>query len=329
MLWSSSYTSSSSSKPEQMEIETGDAFPTFAAFPASEGGMEGEDYPIPEEEESSELSESTFKGDRNKVVELYQKQSGLHISVINSSRDTALHMAISDDREDVVEKLVKSIVDYHNKKALMMQNNRDETPLHRAATRKSVKMCECIVKAGQHMGLDLLSITNKWGETPIFTAALHDSKLVFIFLHDAAEDAYPRDTEKPYQFLGRTDGSGDTALHSAIGREHFELAFHMMKLYPDLMGRSNVKGITPLHVLASKPSAFRSGLPLSWWKQIIYYCIDIRVDKGSATKQEDRKIKGYWSRQAKSSGGELGGKSQTNPYSSMDMIFDLKRSVDS
>ncbi|KAK4281204.1 hypothetical protein QN277_012726 [Acacia crassicarpa] len=319
-----------------MEIEMEDYFASFAPFPAPEG----EDFPIAEEEENNELSQSTFKGDWKRVVELYETKAGVQRSVITSSKDTALHMAISDDREDDVEKMVESIFKNKNMKSLEMKNNRGETPLHRAATRKSVKMCKFILEKGQQMGLDLLSITNKWGETPIFTAALYDRKPVFIFLHDAAKDAYPQDTEKPYQFLRRTDGSGDTALHSVIRREHFDLAFHMIILYPDLVGKSNEKGITPLHVLASKPSAFRSGLQLSWWNQIIYYCIRVdklKYDPGhtftsriSVKKLEDKcpapdnyltcyqflwgaysvvkKIKECWPRQAKSSGGELGGK---------------------
>ncbi|KAI9118969.1 hypothetical protein K1719_009644 [Acacia pycnantha] len=273
-----------------MEIAMDNDFDPFSAW-------EGEDFPIAEDEEINELSQSTFKGDWKKVVELYETKPSLQRSVINSSRDTALHMAISDDTEDVVVKMVESILRNNNKEALKVKNIRSETPLHRAATRNSVKMCECIVKAGQHMEnlQDLLSITNIWGETPIFTAALYDRKPVFIFLHVAAKDAYLPDTEKPYQFLKRTDGSGDTALHSAIRREHFDLAFHMIILYPDLVDQHDAKGMTPLHVLASKPSAFRSGLQLSWCKQIIYYCI--RVDKPkydtftsriSAKKPEDQ-----------------------------------------
>ncbi|XP_028794228.1 uncharacterized protein LOC114749853 [Neltuma alba] len=119
-------------------------------------------------------------------------------------------------------------------------------------------MCKCIVEAGQLIGLHLLSITNKWGERPIFTAALHNRKPAF----DAADEAYSHDTEKPYQFLRRTVGAGDTVLRAAIKREHFDLAFHMIKVYPDLVDKSDVKGLTPLHVLASKPSAFRSGVRL-------------------------------------------------------------------
>ncbi|KAI9118943.1 hypothetical protein K1719_009618 [Acacia pycnantha] len=125
-----------------MEIAMDDDFTSFAAFPASEG----EDFSIAEEEENNELSQSTFKGDWKKVVDLYKTQPWLQRSVITSSKDTTLHVAISADREDVVEMLVGSIVDNHNKKALKMKNNRGETPLHCAATRKSVKMCQCILE---------------------------------------------------------------------------------------------------------------------------------------------------------------------------------------
>ncbi|XP_054804857.1 uncharacterized protein LOC129307926 [Prosopis cineraria] len=184
-------------------------------------------------------------------------------------------MAINDDREGVVQELVKLIRQSRNGEALKSENNRGETPLHRAAARGSVRMCECIVDAGNELGLDLLSITNKLGETPIFTAALHNRKPAFIFLYEAATHRYGQNSERPYILLRRTGDTGDTVLHSAIRREHFDLAFHIIRLYPYLMAKFNVNGMTPLHVLASKPSVFRSGCSLSWWKQIIYYCIYI------------------------------------------------------
>lgn len=199
------------------------------------GGLDSEDFPFdaPPEGvgpgEENELSQFTFKGEWEKVVDLYKTKAWVQRSVITSSKDTALHVAISDDREEVVEKLVRAIVDNHNKKALKMKNNRGETPLHRAATRKSVKMCQCIVEAGQSMGLDLLSITNKWGETPVFTAALHNRKPAFIFLHRAAIETSLEDPDKPFKFLRRTGGAGDTALHSAIRREHFGEHHHPHK----------------------------------------------------------------------------------------------------
>ena len=34
----------------------------------------------------------------------------------------------------------------------------------------------------------------------------------------------------------------------------------------------NGKGMTPLHLLASKPSTFKSGSDLRWFENIIYHC---------------------------------------------------------
>ncbi|XP_054789463.1 uncharacterized protein LOC129295002 [Prosopis cineraria] len=156
------------------------------------------------------------------------------------------------------------------REALTAQNENKETPLHRAAARGSVRMCKCIVEAGHRMGLYLLtSYYNKWGQNPIFVAALDDRKHAFFYLLKAAEDFLPG--IQPDQLL-RSAGLRDTVLHSAIKREHCELAFHIIRKYPgQLLDRCNAKGMTPLHVLASKPSAFRSGRHLSWWKQIICY----------------------------------------------------------
>ena len=42
---------------------------------------------------------------------------------------------------------------------------------------------------------------------------------------------------------------------------HFTgLAFQIIQMYPKLVHSVNVKGRTPLHVLATKPAAFASGI---------------------------------------------------------------------
>ncbi|XP_054807205.1 uncharacterized protein LOC129309601 isoform X2 [Prosopis cineraria] len=244
---------------------------------------EGRESPKPEGTRvEDELYKYTFSGDWDEVVSLYETERGVQSSSITSSNDTALHMAINDDREYVVEELVRLIVQSRNYEALKSQNNSGETPLHRAAARGSARMCKCIVEAVDEMGLDLLSITNKLGETPIFTAAIHNRKPAFIFLYEAVTHRCEPHSEKPNQLLRRTGGTGDTVLHSAIRREHFDLALHIIQRCPDLMEKFNVNGMTPLHVLASKPSAFRSSCSLPWWKQIIYYCIYINPPKYEA-----------------------------------------------
>ena len=51
-----------------------------------------------------------------------------------------------------------------------------------------------------------------------------------------------------------------------------DLAFEILKVEHSIAYAVNELGITPLHLLASKPSVFKSGSHLGWWKSIIYHC---------------------------------------------------------
>ncbi|KAK9180467.1 hypothetical protein WN943_029676 [Citrus x changshan-huyou] len=97
---------------------------------------------------------------------------------------------------------------------------------------------------------------------------------------------------------------GDTALHlaAALGNEAMchcmaskdrelisvrnndSIAFQIMRAYADLVNSVNENGLTPLHILASKPNAFKSGSRLGLFDRIIYYCkyIDLAADEGLA-----------------------------------------------
>ena len=50
------------------------------------------------------------------------------------------------------------------------------------------------------------------------------------------------------------------------------MAFQIIQQFGDLVDSVDENGLTPLHLLASKPTAFRSGTPLSWFERIIYHC---------------------------------------------------------
>ena len=50
-----------------------------------------------------------------------------------------------------------------------------------------------------------------------------------------------------------------------------DLSFKIIDLYSELVNFVNGDGMTPLHLLASKPSAFKSGCDLPWFENIIYH----------------------------------------------------------
>ncbi|KAH9649761.1 ANK REP REGION domain-containing protein [Citrus sinensis] len=95
---------------------------------------------------------------------------------------------------------------------------------------------------------------------------------------------------------------GDTAFHlaAALGNEAMchcmaskdrelisvrnndSIAFQIMRAYADLVNSVNENGLTPLHILASKPNAFKSGSRLGLFDRIIYYS----KTKGEADDKE-------------------------------------------
>ena len=51
-----------------------------------------------------------------------------------------------------------------------------------------------------------------------------------------------------------------------------DLSFQIIHLYEELVYYVDHRGTSPLHLLASKPTAFRSGCHLGGYKKIIYNC---------------------------------------------------------
>ncbi|CBI17671.3 unnamed protein product, partial [Vitis vinifera] len=71
------------------------------------------------------------------------------------------------------------------------------------------------------------------------------------------------------------------ALHAG---EYFDLSLLIIHLYEDLVNYVDEKGLTPLHVLAGKPTAFRSGTHLHFIERLIYQC------KSQGITQEQNRI---------------------------------------
>ncbi|KAK2991125.1 hypothetical protein RJ640_029418 [Escallonia rubra] len=210
--------------------------------------------------DSSALLQNAMKGDWEAVVEIYRAHPEVHKAKITKLGDTALHIAVLDGEENKVQELVKLICDKDvSKAALGIANVRGNTPLHLAAASGSVRMCKCIAEANK----SLISDRNVDGETPLFLAALHGKKDAFLCLSSICGDEGSR-------YCRRDDG--DTILHVAISGDYFDLANEIMSKYEDVVNSKNEQGLSPLHLLASKPSAFRSGSHLGRLNSIIYHC---------------------------------------------------------
>ncbi|KAJ6953802.1 hypothetical protein NC652_005511 [Populus alba x Populus x berolinensis] len=212
------------------------------------------------------LFKFAMSGQWKKVVETYRSNPTACKARITMSGDTALHIAVNDGQEDTVQDLVEIISEQSKqsgtgvKEVLEIANKRGNTPLHLAASMGNVKMCTCIARRDS----SLVGVRNNDNETPFFSAALHGEKEAFLRLHSICGP------EKGRLYYRGKDG--ETILHVTISREYFDLSFQIIQLYGELVNFVDQRGTTPLHLLASKPTAFRSGSHLGGYKKIIYNC---------------------------------------------------------
>ncbi|KAM4087432.1 hypothetical protein ACJW30_10G177100 [Castanea mollissima] len=234
------------------------------------------------------LYKNTMTGEWKKVVETYEQHQLSAIDArINKSGDTAFHVAVSIAPEEKVQQLVRVITGV-SELGLWTKNNKGNTPLHVAASTGRLNICILLAKAPQDLDIEDLVIKdlfrNNVGESPLFLAAFHGYKPIFLYLHLLLLKASDTDIKSIDPAYRRNDG--ETALHCAIRWEYFDVAYEMLLKEPSLANAVNEIGITPLHLLASKPSVFKSGSHLGWWKSIIYHCIYVEDLMPETTRQE-------------------------------------------
>ncbi|KAF7814043.1 ankyrin repeat-containing protein [Senna tora] len=156
---------------------------------------------------------------------------------------------------------------------------REDTPLHCAASRGSRRICERIVllDASLEIGDALVRMLNKEGESPLFLAALHGHKNTFLYLHAVC-------TKGGYMNSGLwTKHGGDTILHFTIQRQYFD---------QQLASKVNDEGVTHLQVLASIPTAFKSGTRLRWREKFLYtYDSRVRGEQSHVSIDNRHKIR--------------------------------------
>ncbi|XP_075113007.1 uncharacterized protein LOC107796168 isoform X2 [Nicotiana tabacum] len=119
------------------------------------------------------------------------------------------------------------------------------------------------------------------GETPLYVAAASGEKEIFTFLAN-------------YDFTKLTmrRNDGKTVLHAAVDHYFYDLAIHIVNLYPDIVSIRDDDGMTALNVLATKKLSFRSGsvylfeeigktpsVPVQMAEIIIYFCIPVLFEE--------------------------------------------------
>ncbi|KAA8516904.1 hypothetical protein F0562_017278 [Nyssa sinensis] len=194
---------------------------------------------------------------------------------ITASGDTVLHKIVSQNQENTVDKLLDII----SATKLQEKNMRGSNVLHMAAYVGSVKMCKLFADKNP----TLINSRNKDGETPLLSAVLYGRKEAYLCLHQLSCKPGGK-----YLCLGRRE-NGDSILHCAISFDYFELALLIIENHSELLSYINAKSFSPLHLLATKPNAFRSRSHHGWIYNIIYDCI--QVDKPEDAKTSPKEIR--------------------------------------
>ncbi|BFG13813.1 hypothetical protein CerSpe_000870 [Prunus speciosa] len=212
-----------------------------------------------------DLFDKAMNGQWEKVVEVYRSSENAYDLRITKMGDTALHFAVSDEETKVVLDLLEIIGD-NAFNILKIKNNKGNTPLHLAAALGDVKLCHAMaIKAKT-----LVSLRNNQDETPLFLAALNGKEEAFVCLHSHCGP-------NCYSFRAR---NGNTILHAAMSGEYFSLAFRIIERHPKLANSLNQGSLSPLHILANTPSAFKSSSRLTLLDRLIYQCLIVEELKG-------------------------------------------------
>ncbi|KAL5547883.1 hypothetical protein UlMin_003114 [Ulmus minor] len=227
-------------------------------------------------ENSADIEKNLFnnvmKREWEEVFNIYRKYPQAHKIKITSSGKTALHVAISDHESELEEKykVVSELLqiikgDSDPLDVLKLKNVKGQTPLHLAAAiDQDGRMCKiCVDSVVAEKASELVRVRDRKGETPLFVAVHHGRLGTLLYLHSILGD-----TGRDFSFCVKDDGQ--SILHEAIIRENFELAFHIIHLYKDLVNQYDKQGESPLHALARKAAAFPSGSTLRSGSKIIY-----------------------------------------------------------
>lgn len=167
------------------------------------------------------LQNNTMTGKWEEVVEMYEEHEIIAISArINTSGDTALHVAVSIAPEDMVRKLV-SVITKVSEFGLWTKNNEGNTPLHVAATTRRYLICRHLAKQLKNSEVQVLEdlFRNNARESPHFLAASHGQKPNFLCLQYFLGGSPDSNHSQSNPFYRRKDG--ETILHCAIRWEHF------------------------------------------------------------------------------------------------------------
>ncbi|KAI3866131.1 hypothetical protein MKX03_008735 [Papaver bracteatum] len=189
-----------------------------------------------------DVMRAALRGEWNYIINFYNLQQvepssnnnggvdNNDVLVCNVTGDTILHMCVQYSQTEVMKQLLRIMP--AKKISLSAINRMGNTLLHEASRTGIVEMATLIIEKELDGGgyPVLISVPNLNGETPIYSAAMHGHKDMFLFLDTTARSRGITSTSTSMvgPLIMRTDGS--TILHAAVlakayGNKHHEFIY--------------------------------------------------------------------------------------------------------
>ncbi|XP_052731772.1 uncharacterized protein LOC108330132 isoform X2 [Vigna angularis] len=203
------------------------------------------------------LYRAALKGDWEKANEFLNLHPGAENARISKGMETALHISAGARHTKFVEELVKRM----RIKDLEIQNKDKNTALCFAAASGVTKIAKLMVERN----INLPGIRGSEGVTPLYVATLLGQRDMVWYLYSVTDHEILK-TEDYFSLL-----------IAAISTDLYDFALHILECRPQLAICHGLNGETALHVLAKKPSSFRSGIQLDIWERCIYPWIRVKL----------------------------------------------------
>ncbi|KAG6630014.1 hypothetical protein CIPAW_14G125300 [Carya illinoinensis] len=208
-----------------------------------------------------ELYNAVRDGNLEETRRILESQPEALNKSITDEDETALHIAVINGREDIVQELVNQM----SEEALEMHDSDGYTALITAAVLGNETMVECML-VDQHRRL--ISITDSEENLPVVMALnsrqIKMGRLLFFKYHDH----HIADSDEEIS-------KNATLLTRAIYTETLDIALELIKRCPRLALTHDESGESPILALASMRHFFPSGNQLGFWKQYIYSCMRV------------------------------------------------------
>uniref|UniRef100_A0A6N2NBJ4 PGG domain-containing protein n=1 Tax=Salix viminalis TaxID=40686 RepID=A0A6N2NBJ4_SALVM len=238
---------------------------------------------------------AAMRGDWKNIIHHYQDRSLDLRLPVTLSADTALHIAVYskqaqplEDLLEIVERIKHFLPDIDSPapeeeylsadqmKFLKRKNEFGNTALHEATICGNYEAVRLLVD----QCADLLNEKNKYGETPLFTAAAFAEAEIVEFLFRSNPEQCVNDECRLLEIHRQRSGDGLSILSAAIKGQHFETALMLLELDDSLHDLKDEDGVDALKLLAHMPTAFESGVSMGIFERLIYRCLPVnRQDK--------------------------------------------------